>query len=127
MTVPPIEQVRGAVAYLKPPPLKRLADSQDSFSDKYDADEKAQAILIAHAEESLAKHDREAAAEDRVERGMLESLCECCGAEIPEDSEYGSDDEGIYCCATCTASFVKYDDAGDDFESPAADDGEEAA
>lgn len=101
---PPIEQVRGAVAFLQQPPLQQFIDAEDSFLTLHDLKTKAQAIVLAHAAESVAQADRRVAEEDREDRGMLSDLCGMCGAEIPEKSTYGFDlKEAVYMCSQCVA------------------------
>jgi hypothetical protein len=59
------------------------------------------------AQQAIERADAEAAAEDRVDRGMLESLCDGCKAEIPEGTDYAVDSESDFTwCPTCKAELV---------------------
>lgn len=104
MTPPPIEQVRGAVAYLQQSLLDRLKDAGDDIDRLAELNDRATKILVAHGAESVAQHERETAREDRLERGMCENLCEGCGEEMPEDSDWLCTDDGDF-CAECLATF----------------------
>lgn len=58
MTPPSIEQVRASVAYLSQTNRQRFAEAGDSFDRFDELTSQAQAILLDHAEESVACADR---------------------------------------------------------------------
>ena len=94
MTTPTIDQLRRALRALGEKPSILLPSKARRHLG----------VLLRHAAASVAAHDREQAEEDRVERGMLASLCEVCDGEIAAGSDYGVDIEhGVYCCAACAA------------------------
>lgn len=104
---PTIDQVRGALAYFNVPRLERFARARDCFDAFTRNEDIALDVLRENAEASVAAADLEAAIEDRVERDMLESLCESCNAEIPDDSNYGCDTENaVYFCEECHLDLV---------------------
>lgn len=100
--VPPIEKVRGAVAYLKQPLLERLKDAGDDFGRMGELTDQATDILVRHALPAVALHEETAAGQERVSRGMMFGLCGVCKEEIPQLSSYGYDwDRFFNLCERC--------------------------